>query len=914
MDSAEISSRFLRYFAERGHTVVPSASLIAADPTLLLVNAGMVPFKPYFLGEQVPPYQRAASVQKCVRTLDIEEVGKTTRHASFFQMCGNFSFGDYFKQGAIELAWGLLTSSVDHGGYGLDPQRLWITVYLDDDEAADIWRDQIQVPAERIQRLGKAENFWSMGVPGPCGPCSEISYDRGPSYGQEGGPAANGERYLEIWNLVFMQYERGEGHGKDDFAILGDLPAKNIDTGLGLERMAAVLQGVDNLYEIDTSRAILDRASELTGKAYHLDPADDVRLRVVTDHARTAVMLAADGVSPGNEGRGYVLRRIIRRAVRSMRMLGAHEPVFGALADVALAAMTPQYPELVAVADRVRAVCVAEEASFLSTLAHGTKLFESFTESAAVTSGGDGSASDSSVAGSSASQSSASQSSARVTQVPGDVAFRLHDTHGFPIELTLEMAEEKGLAVDTEGFRRLMAAQRDRAKADAKARRGDAADLGAYRDLVDAVGPTEFTGYDAVVGEGTVRGLLGGEPVAAAGAGAEVEIVLDRTPFYAEGGGQLADEGRLLLANGAMLEVFDVQSPVRGLIVHRARVADGEAVVGVAVSGQVDTERRLAISRAHTATHMVHKAFREALGEGATQMGSENSPGRLRFDFPNPSAVPAAVLADVEARVNEVLVADLEVTAQVMTQPQAVALGAMALFGEKYGDRVRVVSVGDWARELCGGTHLQRTGELGVVTLLGESSIAAGVRRVEALVGVDAYRFLAREHLLVSQLSEALKARPEELVDRVEAIVTRLREAEREIDRARAARVLEQAGDLAARRTDVNGVAVVAELLPAGVRPADARTLALDVRGRVGQDAAALVVLGAPDGAGQIALVVAADPAAAARGGAADAVMAVVAKGLGGKGGGSAEIAQGAGRGTAQDFARAVAEITALLG
>jgi alanyl-tRNA synthetase len=891
MDSAEIRSRFLRYFAERGHTVVPSASLIAADPTLLLVNAGMVPFKPYFLGEQVPPYSTAASVQKCVRTLDIEEVGKTTRHASFFQMCGNFSFGDYFKQGAITLAWGLLTDPVADGGYGLDPEKLWITVYLDDDEAADIWQGEIGVPPERIQRLGKVENFWSMGVPGPCGPCSEINYDRGPAYGQDGGPAVNGERYLEIWNLVFMQYERGEGQGKEDFAILGDLPAKNIDTGMGLERMASVLQGVDNLYEIDTSAAILDKASELTGRAYHDDPTDDVRLRVVTDHARTAVMLIGDGVTPGNEGRGYVLRRIMRRTVRSMRMLGAREPVFGALADVSIAAMAPQYPELAPLAARIRAVCVAEEESFLATLVQGTRLFEAFTETAATSPGGE------------------------QAQVPGEVAFKLHDTHGFPIELTLEMAEEKGLTVDTAGFRRLMQEQRQRAKADAKARKGGAVDLTAYRELVDAVGATQFTGYDEVVSEGTVRGLLvGGAAVKSAEPGTEVEVVLDRTAFYAEGGGQLADEGQLRLANGALLEVFDVQSPVRGLTVHRARVLDGEAEVGVAAEGVVDTERRVAISRAHTATHMVHKAFREALGETATQMGSENSPGRLRFDFPNPSAVPASVLADVEQRVNEVLVGDLEVTAQVMSQPEAVALGAMALFGEKYGDRVRVVSVGDWARELCGGTHLHRTGELGVVKLLGESSVAAGVRRVEALVGVDAYRFLAREHLLVAQLSEALKARPEELPERVDAILTRLRDAEREIDRARAAQVLAQAGELASRRTEVNGLGLVAELLPVGVRPGDARTLALDVHGRAQVAGPSLVVLGAPDGSGQIALVVAADGAAATRGAGAGAVMGVLAKALGGKGGGTPDVAQGAGRGDAADFARALVDVRALLG
>jgi alanyl-tRNA synthetase len=905
MESAEIRRRFLRYFEERDHTIVPSASLVAADPTLLLVNAGMVPFKPYFLGQETPPFDRAASVQKCVRTLDIDEVGKTARHASFFQMCGNFSFGDYFKERAIPFAWELMTGSVSDGGFGLPAERLWITVYLDDDEAADIWERVVGVPKERIQRLGKADNFWSMGVPGPCGPCSEISYDRGPEHGRDGGPAVDGERYVEMWNLVFMQFARGEGSGKDDYPILGDLPAKNIDTGLGLERMATILQGVDNLYEIDTTRIILERASELSGHRYHVDHEDDVRLRIVADHSRTAVMLIGDGVVPGNDGRGYVLRRIIRRAVRAMRLLGAHDPSFDALAESAITAMAPQYPELGEHADRIRAVCAAEEASFLRTLGRGTQLFNDMAASSGVT---------------------------------GDVAFRLHDTYGFPIDLTLEMAEEKGLAVDVDEFRRLMESQRQRAKADSKARKQNA-DLAAYRDLLDTTGSTDFTGYTEVAGEGTVTGILvDGEPVRAAPGGSEVEVVLDRTPFYAEGGGQLADEGRIELAGGGLLEVLDVQAPVKGLIVHRARVLDGEAVVGTGAYSSVDLQRRLAISRAHTATHMVHKAFREALGEGATQMGSENSPGRLRFDFPNPTAVPHSVLDEVEARVNEVLVGDLAVTAETMSQADAIELGAMALFGEKYGDQVRVVSVGDWARELCGGTHMHRTGELGVVKLVGESSIGAGVRRIEALVGIDAYRFLAREHVLVAQLSEALKAPADELPARIDHLLTRLREAEREIDRVTASRVLGEAAGLAAEREPVggaDGVGLVAKLLPPGIRPADARSLALDVRSRASGAGPVVVVLGVPDeadradradraagadradraaatpngSATKIALVVSADAAAAERGAGAGAVMKVLAGELGGKGGGSSDVAQGAGNGDAAAFDRAVAAV-----
>jgi alanyl-tRNA synthetase len=696
MDSAEIRRRWIDFFVKRGHAEIPSASLIASDPTLLLVNAGMVPFKPYFLAEEPPPAPRATSVQKCVRTLDIDEVGKTTRHGSFFQMCGNFSFGDYFKEGAITYAWELLTSPVADGGYGLDPEKLWITIYLDDDEAFEIWNRKIGVPAERIQRQGKKDNFWSMGVPGPCGPCSEINYDRGPAYGAEGGPAVNGERYLEIWNLVFMQYERGEGTGKEDFEIRGELPSKNIDTGLGLERLATILQGVDNLYEIDTSRMILDKAAELTGTVYGKDHRTDVSLRVVTDHVRTALMLIGDGIIPGNEGRGYVLRRIMRRAIRNMRLLGSTGPTMQTLIGVAIDAMGPQYPELVTDSTRILAVATGEEAAFLQTLRTGTGILDTAIDAA---------------------KKSGS------TQVGAAEAFQLHDTFGFPIDLTLEMAAEQGLSVDEEGFRRLMAQQKANAKADAKAKKTGHADVSAYRELLDRAGSPEFTGYRETTSEGVVKGLLvGGAVSGTAISGQEVELVLDRTPFYAEGGGQLADQGLIRLGNGALIEVVDVQKPVGDLIVHRAIVRDGEVTVGQGAEAVVDVARRVAISRAHTATHMVHKAFRQLLGETATQAGSENSPGRFRFDFAHPQAVPSSVLADAEQLVNEVLVNDLAVTAQVMSQPEAKAMGAMALFGEKYGDRVRVVSVGEWAHELCGGTHVSNTGRLGLVKLLHESS------------------------------------------------------------------------------------------------------------------------------------------------------------------------------------------------
>lgn len=611
MESAEIRRRWLSFYEERGHTVVPSASLIADDPTLLLVPAGMVPFKPYFLGEVKPPWARATSVQKCVRTPDIEEVGKTTRHGTFFQMCGNFSFGDYFKEGAITYAWELLTSPQDKGGYGLDPERLWITVYLDDDEAETIWRDKIGVPAERIQRLGKKDNYWSMGVPGPCGPCSEINYDRGPEFGVEGGPAVNDERYVEIWNLVFMQYERGEGTSKEDFEILGDLPSKNIDTGLGLERLAMILQDVQNMYEIDTSMAVIKKATELTGIEYGAAHASDVSLRVVTDHMRTSVMLIGDGVSPGNEGRGYVLRRIMRRAIRNMRLLGATGPVVQDLIDVVIAMMGQQYPELVSDRKRIETVALAEEAAFLKALKGGTNILDT-----AVT-----------------------ETKAAGGQVlSGDKAFLLHDTWGFPIDLTLEMAAEQGLSVDEDGFRRLMKEQRDRAKADAKAKKTGHADMGAYREIADAAGETEFVGYDRTEGESTVVGILvDGVSSPAATEGDEVEIVLDRTPFYAEGGGQIGDTGRIRIDTGAVIEIRDCQKPVPGVYVHKGVVQVGEVTVGAKAQAAIDVRRRTAIARAHSATHLTHQALRDALGPTAAQAGSRTSPaGSVSTSAPRP--------------------------------------------------------------------------------------------------------------------------------------------------------------------------------------------------------------------------------------------------------------------------------------
>ncbi|MBB5935606.1 alanine--tRNA ligase [Streptomyces zagrosensis] len=869
MESAEIRRRWLRFFEERGHTVVPSASLIADDPTLLLVPAGMVPFKPYFLGEVKPPFDRATSVQKCVRTPDIEEVGRTTRHGTFFQMCGNFSFGDYFKEGAIKLAWELLTSSQADGGYGLEPEKLWITVYEHDDEAERIWREVVGVPSERIQRLGMGPNYWSMGVPGPCGPCSEINYDRGPEFGPEGGPAVNDERYVEIWNLVFMQYERGPGTGKEDFPILGELPSKNIDTGLGLERLAMILQGVHNMYETDTLRVVMDQATALTGVAYGAAQESDVALRVVGDHIRTSVMLIGDGVTPGNEGRGYVLRRIMRRAIRNMRLLGASGPVVGALVDVVLKTMGEQYPELREDRKRIETVALAEEGAFLKTLKAGTNILDTaVSETKAAGSG----------------------------TLAGDKAFLLHDTWGFPIDLTLEMAAEQGLSVDQDGFRRLMKEQRERAKADARAKKQGHADLSAYRAVADASGATVFTGYANIEGESSVVGLLvDGVSSPAAHEGDEVEVVLDRTPFYAEGGGQLADTGRIRLDSGAVVEIRDVQQPVPGVSVHKGVVQVGEVTVGAGAYAQIDIKRRRAIARAHSATHLTHQALRDALGPTAAQAGSENSPGRFRFDFGSPAAVPSTVLTDVEQKINDVLSRELDVTAEVMSMDDAKKQGAIAEFGEKYGDRVRVVTIGDFSKELCGGTHVHNTAQLGLVKLLGESSIGSGVRRVEALVGVDAYQFLAREHTVVSQLTDLVKGRPEELPERISGMLAKLKDAEKEIERFRAEKVLQAAAGLAEGAKDVRGVALVTGRVPDGTGADDLRKLVLDVRGRIQGGRPVVVALFTVAGERPLT-VVATNEAARERGLKAGDLVRTAAKTLGGGGGGKPDVAQGGGQ------------------
>lgn len=867
MQTHEIRQRFLDHFERAGHTVVPSASLLLDDPNLLFVNAGMVPFKPYFLGQATAPYPRAVSIQKVVRTPDIEEVGNTTRHLTFFQMAGNFSFGDYFKEGAIAHAWELVTGSIQDGGFELDPERIWVTVYEHDDEAERLWREVAGVPAGRIQRRGGKDNYWDMGVPGPGGPCSEIYYDRGPAYGREGGPVVDEDRYLEIWNLVFMQDERGELSPKEGHPPVGSLPAKNIDTGMGIERVAFLLQGVDNVYETDLLRPVIALAERLSGRRYGDDHTDDVRFRVIADHARTGALLIADGVTPSNEARGYVLRRLLRRIVRSARLLGVHEPVLGEVVAVVRDAMGPSFPELVSGFERLDAVVRAEEDSFLTTLSTGSKIFDNAV--AEIRAGGG-------------------------SQLPGSQAFALHDTYGFPIDLTLEMAAEAGLSVDTEAFRTLMAQQRERAKADAAARRTGHGDVGEYRTVLDAHGGTEFLGYSDLAAEARVIGLLvDGAGVPAAGAGSAVEVMLDRTPFYAEGGGQQADTGRLV-GDGFVVEIDDVQTPVPDLSVHRGTVRSGEVVLDAPVSAEVDVTRRQAVARAHSATHLVHSGVRRALGSSAAQAGSLNAPGRLRFDFTSPAgAVPPSVLADVEDEINEVLLRSLDIRADVMTMDDARREGAIAMFGERYGDAVRVVTIGDYSKELCGGTHVPNSSDIGLVKMLSEASIGAGVRRVDALVGLDAFRFLSREHVLVNQLAEQFKARPEELPDRIGQTVERLRSAERELETLRASAALSSAGSLAEAAEQVSGTTLVAAAAPEGVSGNDLRALASDVRGRLGQRPGVVALFSAD--AGKVSFVVATTAAARESGLAAGALVPAFAPAVGGRGGGKPDLAQGGG-------------------
>lgn len=860
MKTAEIKRRWLEFFERKGHTVVPSAPLISQDPTLMFVVAGMVPFIPYMTGVLPAPYSRATSVQKCVRTLDIDEVGKTTRHGTFFQMNGNFSFGDYFKEEAIAFAWELLTAKLEDGGLGFDPERLWVTVYQDDDEAIEYWLKNSSIPRERIQKRGMKDNYWSTGQRGPAGPCSEIYFDRGPEYGVEGGPEADEDRYIEIWNLVFMQYERADGGTKDHYEILGELPKKNIDTGMGLERVAFLLQGVENIYEIDQVRPLIDVAAELSGKRYGADEQDDVRMRVVADHIRSALMLMSDGVTPSNEGRGYILRRLLRRSIRALRLIGVSEPSFERLFTTSKNAMVEAYPELEENFSRVLRSALAEEAGFRRTLEAGTVVLEEAISNAKGTLG-------------------------------GEVAFLLHDTYGFPIDLTQEIAEENGLSVDRDEFNRLMTEQKQRAKEDAKSKKVGAAGLQVYSEFRQK-GETQFLGYESLSAEGRVLGLIrDGEVTQALREGELGELFIDKTSLYAESGGQAADAG-IIRGDGFELEVIDVQKPVKGLFSHKVRVINGEVTTGTVAETLVDPNWRLGACQAHSATHVVHAALRQVLGPEALQSGSFNKPGYMRLDFAWGEALSESAKSEIEEVSNLAIRSDLAVSAQFMTLPEAKEWGAIALFGETYDESVRVVQVGGpWSRELCGGTHVSRSSQIGLVSISNESSVGSGARRIEAFVGIDALRNLTRERDLVKRLAASIKAPASELEIKIADALEELRQANRKIAELEAAQALAKLPALLASAQDGAGLRVLSAKLE-NTNSESLRNLATAARDQLGGKA--VVILGAEFDS-RPTVMVACGQQAIEQGIKAGELAKAAAAELGGGGGGKADLAQGGG-------------------
>lgn len=887
MRTSEIRSRWLDYFAANDHEIRPSVSLISPEPSILFTVAGMVPFIPYILGTEKAPWPRAASVQKCIRTNDIDNVGKTTRHGTFFQMNGNFSFGDYFKEGAIQYAWDLLTGPLDEGRYGLDGDRLWMTIWEEDEVSWDYLTRTIGVPEEHVQKLPFAEISWSTGQPGPAGACCEIHYDRGAQFGPDGGPVADvqGDRFLEIWNLVFDEFVRGEGEGHD-FELVGKLDQTAIDTGAGLERLAFVMQDKPNMYEIDEVYPVIAAAEAMSGRTYGLGAAgpsagaaydDDVRMRVVADHVRSALMLIGDGVRPGNDGRGYVLRRLIRRAVRSMRLLGVEEATLPTLLTASKDVMRLSYPELEASWDQISDVAYGEEDAFRRTLAAGTTILDTAVAKA---------------------KDEAGRAGGRRPVVSGSEAFTLHDTYGFPIDLTLEMAAEQGVSVDEEAFRSLMNEQKERARADARAKKTGMTDTRVFNDISKQLGGgSTFLGYTETSADATVAAILvDGVPSPVATAPSEVEVVLDRTPFYAEMGGQLADHGTIRLADGGVIEVSDVQAPIKGLTVHRGTLTEGTAAVGEKAYAEIDAVRRLAIARAHTGTHMVYAGLRNVVSPDADQAGSENSPSRLRFDFRHGAALSGQEVDDIEALVNEKLAEDLAVTTEVMSIEDARRSGAIALFGEKYGKEVRVVTIGDgFDKELCGGTHVPTTGHIGRIAVLGEASIGSGVRRIDALVGDGAYGFQAKEHALVSQITGMIGGRSEELPERIESLMARLKDAEKKLAAAQQASLIARAGEIAGSAERVGSV-LLAQADLGAVGSADAlRSLVLDVRSRLGESEPAVVV--AAGSANDRPLVVIATNAGARDAGAkAGDLVRIAAKTLGGGGGGKPDLAQGGGQ------------------
>ena len=808
MDSNQIRQSFIDFFVEREHEHRPSASLIPIDPTLLMTNAGMVPFKPFFLGDEVAPWKRAVSVQKCVRTIDIDIIGTTKRHLSFFEMAGNFSFGDYYKESAIPWSYEFCTEVL-----GLDPARMWFTVHHTDDEAAEIWIDGVGVPADRVQRGGE-DNFWQMGVPGPCGPSSEIFWDRGEEYGEPGGPiGGNEDRFVEIWNLVFMQNIQD-----DPYHVIGDLPAKNIDTGMGIDRVAAVMQDVPSVFDIDTTGHVLRTAERYTKLEYGASEKSDVSLRILADHGRTVTFLIGDGVVPSNDGRGYVLRRVLRRAVRHAWQFGRDGFIVPELVNSTVEVMGDAYPALLEKKEFILEVVTREEEAFRRTLESGHKLLDSELS--------DGST------------------------LSGSTAFKLHDTFGFPIELTKEIAAERQIEVDLEGFEVEMSAQRERARAAWKG--GDPAETATvYRSILDANGLTEFVGYDLEVADGTLLAIVSdGEQVDRADEGQEVEVFLDKTPFYAESGGQVGDAGLMETETGTLI-VTDTKHVIQGLHGHRARVADGHVAVGQPVRSAIDSPRREAIRKSHTGTHVLHWALRDVLGAHANQAGSLVEPGRLRFDFSHSAQVNASEIGIIEAEANRRLVANGEVQTTVTSKDEAEQMGAIAFFGDKYGETVRVVRIGDFSTEFCGGTHTTSAAQVGPLVLTSESSIGSNLRRVEALTGMAAYDNLVLVRNALSRTGGLLKAPVSEIPARVEQLLEKVKGLEGQLDAINSQRRGSVADELAQSAQLVGEVSVVVAVV-SDVGGNELRQVALGIRDKV--EGSVVVVVGSASG-GKGALV-----------------------------------------------------------
>lgn len=849
MNSQQIRKTFESFFAERGHAVVPSASLIPIDPTLLLTVAGMVPFKPYLLGEETPSYRRAVSVQKCGRTEDIDIVGTTARHLTFFEMLGNFSFGDYFKEKAIPWAYELVTE-----GFGLDPERLWFTVHHSDDEAADIWIDQVGIDPKRLQRRGDSDNFWQMGVPGPCGPSSEIFFDKGPAHGPDGGPEVDEERFMEIWNLVFMQNVQDE-----PYHVVGDLPAKNIDTGAGLERLAIVLQGVDSIFKTDELRKVISAAERATGAGFGEHERSDVSLRILGDHGRAVTFLIADKVVPSNQGRGYVLRRLLRRAVRHAVLLGSKDNIMPILVEATVAAMGEAYPDLVARQDAILEMAEREEGRFRRTLESGHQLLDEALEP--LEDGG---------------------------TLAGEVAFKLHDTHGFPRELTEEILAERGFRLDLEEFERMMTVQKEQARANFKTIGTEVSDE--YRALVRGLEGTDFTGYDAEAGTGRLLSIFReGDPVDKAEEGQQVEIFLDRTPFYAESGGQIGDTGQIKTETG-IVEVADTQLALPGVHGHRGTVVAGHVEVGQDAETSIARTRRERIRKNHTGTHLLHWALREVLGDHVHQEGSLVADSRLRFDFSHYKAVEPDELVGIEQAVNQRVVENAEVTTIETSKDEAEQMGALAFFGDKYGERVRVVKTGNYSTEFCGGTHVPSTGQIGPLVLVSEGSVAANTRRVEALTGVAGYEHLIGIRNQLRDTASLLRVQEAGVVDAARGLTLRLKDQEDRIAEFESRQRTEIVDRLLAGAETHDGHALVVVHQPEA-SPDELRALAFQLRDRIDSG---IGVLGSSVG-GKAALLAFATEDLVTAGVSAGEITGIAARVVGGGGSRDPQLAQAGG-------------------